>query len=120
MKTIDSLADLQKVEIYIYKELLRECNNAGVKLYSYSKSRLVSTNVDNGSQKEVVEKILFEKGVEVEFENTSSKAFSCYKAFLESYYGDYMTPPPIEQQKPKHGICAEIEDLFNLEKSFIV
>lgn len=33
MKTIDSLADLQKVEIYIYKELLRECNNAGVKLY---------------------------------------------------------------------------------------
>ena len=82
--------------------------------YPYSESRLVSTNVDNGSQREVVEKVLFEKDVDIQFENIPSKTFGCYKEYLESYYGDYMTPPPVEQQKPKHGIYAEIDDSFNL------
>ena len=82
--------------------------------YPYSESRLVSTNVDNGSQREVVQKVLFEKDVDIQFENIPSKTFGCYKEYLESYYGDYMTPPPVEQQKPKHGIYAEIDDSFNL------
>ncbi len=48
-------------------------------------------------------KDLFTDIIEVNFENLKLYAVSCYDEFLTHYYGDYMTPPPIEQRVPYHG-----------------
>ena len=45
----------------------------------------------------------FKYMIDVEFENTTFKAMNGYDHFLKTLYGDYLTPPPIEQQQPKHN-----------------
>ena len=44
----------------------------------------------------------FTSMIDVEFENKQFKAMNGYDHFLKMLYGDYMTPPPLEQQQPKH------------------
>ncbi|MBE6529478.1 MAG: hypothetical protein E7680_02605 [Ruminococcaceae bacterium] len=80
--------------------------------YPYSESRFVSTNADSDAKNEVFLKETFEKPVEVEFEGMMFPTFSHYREYLESVYGDYMTPPPETARNPKHGFIAEIEDEF--------
>lgn len=46
---------------------------------------------------------LFDNLMETPFENNSFLITSKYDEFLTLMYGDYMTPPPIEQQRPAHG-----------------
>ena len=41
----------------------------------------------------------FEKKVEVIFENETFSAPSCWDMYLSGIYGDYMTPPPVENRK---------------------
>lgn len=45
----------------------------------------------------------FEKMVEVCFEGEKYKAIAEYDKFLTHFYGDYMTPPPVEKRVPYHG-----------------
>lgn len=44
----------------------------------------------------------FKYTIDVEFEHKIFKALNGYDHFLKTLYGDYLTPPPIEQQQPKH------------------
>ena len=46
---------------------------------------------------------LFDELIDVKFENIECLITSHYDQFLTLRYGDYMTPPPIEQQRPAHG-----------------
>ena len=54
--------------------------------------------------KESVEKSWFEQTVELPFENTTFSAPKDYIAYLEYFYGDYMTPPPPEKRENRHGV----------------
>ena len=42
--------------------------------------------------------------VMVDFEEIKVPLASKYKELLTLLYGDYMTPPPVEQRVPKHQI----------------
>ena len=99
-------------KVYKYKDKILKYQQK----YAYKSSRFVSTNVDNGSIKEVFLKEGFENPVELTFEGIPSKTYGYYKEHLTAYYGDYMTPPPPEEQKPKHGFYAEIEEDFSFEE----
>ena len=43
--------------------------------------------------------------IDLEFENTMVKAPEHYDELLTMWYGDYMTLPPEEEQRPSHGYC---------------
>lgn len=45
---------------------------------------------------------LFREIKNVEFEGNKYAAISDYDYFLKHIYGDYMTPPPLDQQQPYH------------------
>ena len=44
----------------------------------------------------------FGEGVDLPFEGTMFRAPTKYDTILQIYYGDYMTPPPVEEQVFKH------------------
>ena len=46
---------------------------------------------------------LFKQMVEVVFEGEKFMAISDYDYYLKQVYGDYMTPPPLEERAPYHG-----------------
>ena len=46
---------------------------------------------------------LFDSLIKVEFEGYCFNASSQYDRYLSLRYGDYMTPPPIEERIPYHG-----------------
>lgn len=100
-------------DVYKYKNKILDFQRK----YKYEDSEFVSTNADSDSQKEVFPRSSFEKSVSVEFENIPSKTYSYYHEHLTRYYGDYMTPPPVEKQKPKHGFYAEIDDSFEFDRA---
>lgn len=47
---------------------------------------------------------LFSKLTVCSFENTEFPIYSEYDKILTQFYGDYMTPPPADQQNPFTGI----------------
>ena len=52
----------------------------------------------------------FDNLIEIEFENHSFLAFADAHDYLTQHYGDYMTPPPKELQKPHHKFKVYIDD----------
>ncbi len=46
---------------------------------------------------------VFDDLMESKFENLNCLITSHYDKFLNQRYGDYMTPPPVDEQKPAHG-----------------
>ncbi len=52
----------------------------------------------------VLDKTMFTDVIEVPFEGYMFFIPRDYDSFLKARYGDYMTPPPIENQKPCHDI----------------
>lgn len=46
----------------------------------------------------------FDETVEMDFADFKINLPKYYHEYLTSYYGDYMTPPPADQQVPYHGI----------------
>lgn len=48
----------------------------------------------------------FDETIEVEFEGEKFTAPKGYDVYLTNKYGDYMTPPPPDKQKPSHGAIA--------------
>ncbi len=94
--------------VYKYKRKILKLQQK----YPYENCDLICTNVDQGSNREVMKKRDFEKKVTLKFEGIESPTFSCYEEYLKSYYGDYMTPPTEAAQKPKHSVNATIEESF--------
>ncbi len=55
----------------------------------------------------------FDKAIYLEFEGHSLPAHHYYKKYLENVYSGYMTPPPLEDRKPKSRIVY-----LNLDRSY--
>lgn len=51
---------------------------------------------------------LFESIVDMPFENEKFMVTSRYDSFLTQFYGDYMTPPPLDQRHPYHGGASDL------------
>ncbi len=49
---------------------------------------------------------LFDEFIDVDFDGVKCKIIKGYDQFLRMYYGDYMTPPPVEKQVPSHDYKA--------------
>lgn len=49
---------------------------------------------------------LFDEFIDVDFDGVKCKIIKGYDQFLRMYYGDYMTPPPVEKQAPSHDYKA--------------
>lgn len=59
-----------------------------------------------GDETRLMPASLFEEYESVEFENIKAMAIKDYDTFLTIHYGDYMTPPPPEQQLTHHSFKA--------------
>ena len=49
---------------------------------------------------------LFDEYEDIDFDGVKCRIIKEYDNFLRLYYGDYMTPPPVEKQVPSHNYKA--------------
>lgn len=75
-----------------------------VRKYDIEKSRLCGEIVDSTDQKRICPKKWFEQIVYLPFEDIELPCPAGYHEYLTSYYGDYMTPPPVENQVSNHNM----------------
>ena len=74
---------------------------------SRSKTKYIADAVDNGySYKAIFPSDLFEKYIEVEFEEDRYFAIQGYESWLKQTYGNYMELPPTEKQISHHSFEA--------------
>lgn len=72
----------------------------------------------------IFKSIWFEDTIEVPFENTSIIIPREYDAYLKLLYGDYMTPPPLEERESQHNLFylnlkerKTIKEILSLKKN---
>ena len=84
------------------------------KLYKNTKqSSLIANYGGAWGEKEIVPAQWYAEGCDLEFEGIAVKGPKEYDKWLTQVYGDYMTPPPVEEQMSHHYI-----DFLDTEKSF--
>lgn len=54
--------------------------------------------------KVTIQETIFRKTIELPFEDTFFRAPEEYDWYLSSAYGDYMTPPPVEEREDRHQV----------------
>lgn len=88
---------------HFYKRLDREAQ-----IFSWDESKYVGLAVweDNAV---LFKKELFEKMIDLKFEDINIKAPARYDEILKQYYGDYMQLPPLEKRKPQHYYTAYVK-----------
>lgn len=64
----------------------------------------------SGTKIVAMEKERWQQVIEVPFEGESFTVMADYESFLTQRYGDYMCPPPVEQQRPEHDFTAYWRD----------
>lgn len=69
---------------------------------SYDKCEIIGNYCGLNPKKEAMPKKFFGEPVYGEFEGLKVKLPSDWDGYLKHYYGDYMTPPPVEKQIPHH------------------
>ena len=52
--------------------------------------------------KEIFPTAWFEKPIQLPFETTAIPSVAQYDTMLTNLYGDYMTPPPVEERDQRH------------------
>lgn len=61
--------------------------------------------------------LLLNERTKIKFENGHFTTMKDYKDYLSAIYGDYMTPPPIEEQKGHEGTLGEI--IIDLNRDYM-
>jgi len=69
----------------------------------YETSRYVATFMGAAKMNEILPKEVYGEGVDYEYEGMIVKGPDMYDTYLTHFYGDYMTPPPIEQ-RDRHNV----------------
>jgi len=69
---------------------------------------VIGNNIANvntyGYKKETILREWVEDTVNLPFDGSALAAPSQYKAYLEAFYGDYMTPPPEDKRYNRHSV----------------
>ena len=95
---------LKVLSIFWSEQRLKGQLNRIAKRYSGQKTKLVgATGGAYGYFKEAVCSSWFNSAVELPFEQTTVFAPAGYTAYLERFYGDYMTPPPEDKRYNRHS-----------------
>lgn len=83
----------------------KKCRNKIIKLlHKYDNNcKYVGHNAWVSDIFEVSERNLFDEAISIEFENDSYPIVCNYDKYLENIYGDYMTPPPVENRTYPHN-----------------
>lgn len=81
-----------------------------IRKYGYHSSQEVCNYLGTWGRREEFPKDWIGRGTPVTFEGLQLTAFSEYHKYLTGIYGDYLTPPPKEQQKPHHGYRVFMAD----------
>lgn len=85
-----------------YRDFLFDESNDYDKSHYYF--RVASAMTDKLIAKNTLDFDFFDNLVDVEFEGHTFCATSHAHEYLSQRYGDYMTPPPVDQRIPYHGI----------------
>ena len=85
-----------KKQLYKMDRILRK--------YPVKDSEFIVSFMAGGKTKEIMPKKYFEPFKDYEFENTSFPGVKDYDEYLTHQYGDYMTPPPVEERDNNHGL----------------
>lgn len=97
-------AALKALSLPFSEQHLKQRLNSLAKLYSEQPSDLVgATGGAYGYYKEAVCSAWFENTVQLPFEQTKVYAPVGYEGYLKRFYGDYMTPPPVDKRYNRHS-----------------
>lgn len=108
-KEMDQNVKFRLIKNFIYKNNPKSANDYAVLInkmgrqHSFQTSKYVG--VQSGTyhaQKERNPKSIFDNTVFLKFEDMMLPAPEGYDVYLRHLYGDYMTPPPVEQQVGRH------------------
>lgn len=72
----------------------------------FDEDAYVTAYSDSVHKRDLFPREVFGQGVELPFEDTILAAPEQYTVYLEKIYGDYMTPPPADQQILPHSMSA--------------
>lgn len=89
------------------EKLMREHNEQETKYLSMYAFRHKSYDV---FKKHYIRRESFEHLIELDFEGYRFYAFADYDEILTRRYGDYMTPPPKEEQKSNHTLVERNDE----------
>lgn len=73
-------------------------------MFNFYKAKKVALIFGNPYKKVIFDKVLFCNSINLKFEGFEFKVPKEYHRLLTKLYGDYMTPPPVEQRRIHGGI----------------
>lgn len=88
---------------FFIKGFINDYHDYGTR-YDYKTSNHVALLFGNPYKFKKFEKSIFERVVEVPFENKLFNVLIDYEVVLKAFYNDYMQLPPIEKRVPAHGV----------------
>ena len=99
---------LQKVSIRMIEKIIRK--------YPYEDSEYCTFYASVYGMKHVIPKKWVEETIYVPFEDVQIRIPKYYHEYLTHLYGDYMTPPPIENRDDRHAFAfIDLEKRWSLE-----
>lgn len=96
-------AQITKIEKRLNAEKLGDKFHEFLKSYPYETSEYVAAFMGAAKMNEILPKDVYGKGSDYEFEGMRVKGPDKYDEYLTHFYGDYMTPPPIDERN-KHNV----------------
>ncbi len=96
-------AQLTKIEKKLNPIKIGDKFHAFLKRNSYEKSEYVATFMGAAKMGEILPKKVLGEGARYTFEGMSVFGPDMYDEYLKHFYGDYMTPPPINERN-KHNV----------------
>lgn len=89
--------------------ILKKMHSIATK-YSYTDCSQTDVFCSSTVEREIVPRTVFDKIIEADFEDCKFKIPANYDIYLKALYGDYMTPPPIENRISHHAYEAWWKD----------
>ena len=99
-------AQITKIEQKLNAEKIGDKFHKFLKTNPYETSKYVATFMGAAKMNEILPKEVYGRGSNYEFEDMIVKGPDKYDEYLTHFYGDYMTPPPINQRN-KHNVKEE-------------
>lgn len=112
-KTLIWFAHLFSIERKLSGEKRFRKLNQSLKRFPYDKSNYLINMMGAAKFKEMFSKDIFGKGRLYEFESLLLNGPQDYKTYLAQMYGDYMTPPPMNERKQHYLSGLKEEDIFS-------
>lgn len=88
-RNVNSKKLIKKIEKHIVNNKFEDVNYVGAVSGSYD-------------SKEIMEKSIFDKYIDIQFEGEYFKAVADYDRYLTAIYGDYMVLPPVDKRVTRH------------------